>query len=138
MNAAALKVRAKELAIQFLRYFASAGSALTAEWLTWSVLWLLTGMAIPAQAAAKLVGAVVGFWLYRRYVFPGSGSAARGQAVRFCIALAVSGILSVCIVALAGFYVPALVAKVIADGVTFSINYVVMKRYVFIQYKRHK
>jgi putative flippase GtrA len=66
----------------FLRFLACGGIAAGVNWLSrfaWS-LFLPFGMAVTAAYAT---GMVVAFFLFRRYVFPGSTAPMRDQAWRF-------------------------------------------------------
>ena len=113
------------------RYLAGAAGGLCADWATWTVLVALFGHPVLAQAFGKLAGGVFGFFAYRRFVFRVHAAPPHGQAVRFVCAATFSGILSVNVVAILIPFMAGPLAKISADGITFAVNYAVMRTLVF-------
>lgn len=112
-----------------LRYFMGACAGLAADWLVWTAVFLCTGSAVGSQVVSRTAGAVVAYRMFSSFAFKAEGS--RNAALRFIAAAAASWGLSVGLVALGSLYLPAAAAKFGADGVTFLVNYVVMKWWVF-------
>ena len=123
-------------AAEAARYAACAGASFAADWGAWAVLWHVSGDAIAAQSASRLVGALVAFTLYRRVAFRAPGGPAAAHGVRFAAAAAASWALSVALVGLLGWILPAPLAKAAADGTTFCANYAMMRCFVFAPRRR--
>jgi putative flippase GtrA len=133
------------LLLEGFRYFLGACAGLASDWAVWTVLFMATGEPIAAQAVSRTVGAVVAYWMFRKFCFR-TGGRVGAQARRFIAAAAASWLLSVtvftalsCLLSLlvrgAGFGAPhwlPLAAKIGSDGFTFAVNYFVMKFWVFV------
>ena len=132
MQISGVKAAARRHAFQGTRYLTGAAGGFALDWATWTLLVTLFGCpAVLAQSFGKLAGATFGFFTYRRFVFRAHAAPPRGQATRFLCAAAASGALSVLIVAILIHWLPGPVAKICADGVTFAVNYEVMRTLVF-------
>jgi putative flippase GtrA len=122
---------ALQIAASALRYFAGACCGLVLDWTVFMICYRLSGCAAGAQAAGKLAGCVAGFFIYRHAVFRASGEAPAGQACRFAVA-GLGGVLTgVALVCVLKNVMHPVHAKLFSDALTFCINFVTMRTWVF-------
>ena len=112
---------------EVIRFLIAGGSAAAVNWLARIALSLV----IPFEAAllvAYVIGMVVGFWLYRVFVFRRSSGPLRGQLAVFLIVNAVGAcaVLAASAVVVAGFAalpdVPKPIAEAIGHGIGIAIG----------------
>lgn len=139
----------RALAAQILRYFLGACMGLGTDWLAWVIAWRILGLPpLAAQCIGKAVGGVVAFHLYRTRVFTNesaiedssvgsidskdkSKDEGRLQLWRFLVALAGGWCIGVGLFAAFSLVLHPLLAKVATDGITFVLNWFVMRGWVF-------
>lgn len=137
----------RETAVQVMGYFGGAVAGLALDWCAWSAVLLLTGQPLLSQGIGKGAGAVLAFFLYRR-VFKGDKvrqqilpKPSHGQARRFFQAVLAGWCVSMCLfsicIYLSGQQYPVM-CKVVTDGMTFVLNWFVMKSYVFPVHAREQ
>lgn len=138
----------RALLAEGIRYFLGACVGLSVDWGVWSIAVLAGGPPVMAQCLGKAAGAGVAFHAYRRHVFTSSPSAspeissgasegmpeennARGQAQRFVLAAAAGWLVSITVFSIGSMMLPPIAAKVCSDGITFTLNWAVMRYWVF-------
>ncbi len=119
------------VAAEGLRYFVGACAGLGADWAAWLAVHAATGGVVGAQAVSRPTGAFVSYLAMRHFAFRAAGGDAGRQRARFAAAAAASLALSVALVSALATLLPPMLAKIASDGVTFAINYVVMRFWVF-------
>lgn len=121
------------MAARKLRYGAVALGSTVADWLTFALLDLLGLPTLMLQIVARVAGGLFSFLVNRSWTFSASDGGVSAQGRRYLILYAFSYLLSVGLFAaftktdLASPYV----AKLVADGTCFFVNYVVMQEYVY-------
>lgn len=128
----------RALLAEGVRYFLGACVGLSVDWGVWSLAVLAGGPPVMAQCLGKAAGAGVAFHAYRKHVFtPSSGARtgvsddARGQARRFVLAAAAGWLVSIAVFSIGSMMLPPIAAKVCSDGITFTLNWAVMRYWVF-------
>jgi putative flippase GtrA len=119
------------IAAEAVRYFLGACIGLGADWATWLAVHAATGSVVGAQLVSRPTGAVVSYLVMRHFTFRAASGDAREQGVRFAIAALASMALSVALVSSLATFLPPILAKVASDGITFAVNYGVMRFWVF-------
>lgn len=121
---------------EILRFSGSGLVSFAADYLLFSLLYLLTGALAVANIAARCLSAGLNYTLNRRAVFRSRASVA-GSLARY--ALLAAGILAVntlLLQALTALGLPALAAKLLVEGTLFFVSYAVQRRFVFRQEAR--
>jgi putative flippase GtrA len=123
------------MTVRFLRYSWVALMSAGSDWLVFSTLVSLAGLAhLPCLMVARVVGGLVSFVANRHWTW---GSRHRvtvtQQGRRFLVLYACSYALAVALFSLLvdGLRLPTYPSKLATDGTCFLVNYVVMNAYVF-------
>jgi putative flippase GtrA len=115
-----------------LRYFGTAVAGLCIDWAAWTAMALGMGLdPVLAQGLSRCLGGVVALVAFKHFVFVHPGAERTGVVRRYWTAWAASWCLSVSLVYALTSLLPGPVAKIATDGVTFLVNYAVMKAWVF-------
>lgn len=122
--------RAWSLAAEAARFFAAACGGLAVDWAAWFLLWRAGLAPMPAQAASRAIGAIFVYFVLDRLVY-GGGDNVGGRRGRFVAAAAGSWCLSVAAVGALSIVLPGPLAKGVSDGISFAVNFVVMRLWVF-------
>jgi len=120
----------------FIRYFLVALTGVAIDWVLFAMLIAAGLPPAMAQGISRGIAAVYAFWGMRRSVFglENAGTAElKQQMLRFALAVAVMWMVSLGLVWVLSQILPIWLSKIGTDGVTFLLNWFVMKIYVFRQ-----
>ena len=119
---------------EFFKYFGGALSGLIVDWFITLFTFWISGSPILAQSSGKALGGVFAFFIYKHKVFKKDYFCSNSyrQSLKFIISVIFGFIVSViAFKILISFSVPWVISKIISDGITFILNYFVVKHWVF-------
>lgn len=114
----------------FLKYFLGACTGLGADWLTWFIIIKTTSNPYLSQGIGRAVGACVAFYLFKHHVFQDADTD-RKQSIKFATVAGISWLISLGLTTLGLMFLVPIMAKIASDGITFLMNWFIMRFWVF-------
>jgi putative flippase GtrA len=130
-----LSVRAKSLkgnprVAEAARYFATVVAGLVVDWSLWLILDAWTDSSFGSQAVSRVAGGAVVYAICKNYTFKNSDQSNHVRR-NYMIAWIGSWAMSIVLIGTLSCFFRPKTAKIISDGITFTVNYLVMKLWVF-------
>ena len=116
---------------EILRFSGAGLVSFAADYLLFSLLYLLTGALAVANIAARCLCAGLNYTLNRRAVFRSHASVAASLAKYALLAAGILVVNTLLLQALTALGLPALAAKLFVEATLFFVSYAVQRRFVF-------
>ena len=122
-----------KVTVQFLKYVTVAALSAASDWLVFIVIMATVGRPLPAYGSARIVGAIVSFFVNKHWSFQSPDhrrTVVEGSRFILLFAASYSLALTMFFVFTRGGFNPYW-SKLVADTICFFVNFLMMRHWVY-------